>query len=115
YLNTIFPNSKVKDIVYHGTDAQFDKFDKSFYQSGADYIYFGKLNTPGFKRLSRTIPAIINLINPSTFIDNNTNKVRNDDGFIEEYSSNFIQSLTEEQFEHGEFLNQYGVKNLEQI
>ena len=29
YLDTIFPNSKVKDIVYHGTDAQFDKFDKT--------------------------------------------------------------------------------------
>jgi hypothetical protein len=115
YLNTVFPDSKVKDIVYHGTDAQFDKFDKSFYQSGADYIYFGKLNTPGFKSLSKTISAIINLINPSTFIDNNTNKVSNDDGFIEDYSKNFIQSLTEEQFEQGEFLNQYGVKKPEQI
>ena len=26
YLNTIFPNSQVKDIVYHGTDKQFEKF-----------------------------------------------------------------------------------------
>ena len=30
YLDTIFPDSKVKDIVYHGTTAEFDKFDKSF-------------------------------------------------------------------------------------
>ena len=29
YLDQIFPDSKVKDIVYHGTDAKFDKFDKS--------------------------------------------------------------------------------------
>ena len=29
YLSTIFPNSKVKDIVYHGTRFIFDKFDKS--------------------------------------------------------------------------------------
>ena len=29
YLDTIFPNSKVKDIVYHGTRFIFDKFDKS--------------------------------------------------------------------------------------
>jgi len=28
YLDTIFPDSKVKDIVYHGTDGEFDKFDK---------------------------------------------------------------------------------------
>lgn len=27
YLNTIFPYSKVKDIVYHGTDKQFEEFD----------------------------------------------------------------------------------------
>ena len=26
YLDTIFPDSKVKDIVYHGTDKQFEKF-----------------------------------------------------------------------------------------
>jgi hypothetical protein len=29
YLDTIFPDSKVKDIVYHGTDFKFDKFEKS--------------------------------------------------------------------------------------
>ena len=28
YLNTIFPNSKVKDIVFHGTRNTFDKFEK---------------------------------------------------------------------------------------
>jgi hypothetical protein len=28
YLDTIFPNSKVKDIVYHGAYEKFDKFDK---------------------------------------------------------------------------------------
>jgi len=31
YLNTIFPNSKVKDILYHGTpDGRFESFDISF-------------------------------------------------------------------------------------
>jgi hypothetical protein len=30
YLDTIFPDSKVKDIVYHGTDVNIDKFDKNF-------------------------------------------------------------------------------------
>ncbi len=29
YLKTIFPESKVKDIVYHGTPKSFEKFDKS--------------------------------------------------------------------------------------
>jgi hypothetical protein len=29
YLDTIFPDSKVKDITYHGSHTRFDKFDKS--------------------------------------------------------------------------------------
>lgn len=29
YLDTIFPDSKVKDIVYHGSKEKFDKFDKN--------------------------------------------------------------------------------------
>ena len=29
YLDTIFPDSKVKDILYHGTDKEFDTFDKT--------------------------------------------------------------------------------------
>lgn len=28
YINSIFPDSKVKDIVYHGTEFEFNKFDK---------------------------------------------------------------------------------------
>lgn len=30
YLDTIFPESKVKDIVYHGTDQKLEKFSKDF-------------------------------------------------------------------------------------
>jgi hypothetical protein len=30
YLDTIFPDSQVMDIVYHGTDVNIEKFDKSF-------------------------------------------------------------------------------------
>jgi hypothetical protein len=30
YLDSIFPNSQVKDIVYHGTDKTFDTFKKEF-------------------------------------------------------------------------------------
>lgn len=38
YLDTIFPDSKVKDIVYHGTDATFEKFMKMY-----NNIHFGTL------------------------------------------------------------------------
>ena len=41
YLDSIFPDSQVKDIVYHGTDAQFEKFDKSLI--GKESIKTGEL------------------------------------------------------------------------
>lgn len=34
YLDTIFPDSKVKEIVYHTTPNKFEKFDKNFLQKG---------------------------------------------------------------------------------
>jgi hypothetical protein len=29
FLNSIYPDSKVKEVLFHGTDTKFDKFDKS--------------------------------------------------------------------------------------
>jgi uncharacterized protein YeaO (DUF488 family) len=45
YLDQIFPDSKVKDIVYHQTDNKFDTFVKRFSKElGYDVaIYFSKL------------------------------------------------------------------------
>jgi hypothetical protein len=42
YLDSIFPQSKVKDVVYHGTNKKFDKFDKRFTQSLENLIFFFK-------------------------------------------------------------------------
>ena len=30
YLDTIFPDTKIKDILFHGTNVEFDKFDLAF-------------------------------------------------------------------------------------
>lgn len=46
YLDTIFPESKVKDVVYHGTNEKFDKFDKSKIGSSVDKIVKTKLGNP---------------------------------------------------------------------
>jgi hypothetical protein len=40
YLDTIFPDSKVKDIVYHGTNKKFDRFDKSFINKSFENLIF---------------------------------------------------------------------------
>ena len=117
YLDTIFPDSKVKDIVVHGAGADFEKFDKSFYSSGdPDYIYFGIKGKPGFKSFAkRTVYALVNIKNPNKFIDNTSEKVENPDGFVEDYTSEFFNNLTEDQEYGGEFLTQIGVKEPEQI
>lgn len=78
YLNTIFPDSKVKDIVYHGTKGynkitgeelpKFEKFDKSFIGKGqglrsddmAKGFYFGSYKIAD-RAGTRVIPAILNI------------------------------------------------------
>ena len=47
YLDSIFPDSKVKDIVYHGSNKKFDVVDisKSKYQKG---FYFAKNKSIAF-------------------------------------------------------------------
>jgi len=39
YLDTIFPDSKVKDIVYHGSDEVFDSF-KTFKDSNVEGVFY---------------------------------------------------------------------------
>ena len=78
YLDTIFPDSKVKDIVYHGTKGynkitgeelpKFEKFDKSFIGKGqglrsddmAKGFYFGSYKIAD-RVGTRIIPAILNV------------------------------------------------------
>jgi hypothetical protein len=46
YLDTIFPDSKVKDIVYHGTNATFDKFDLKYVGKNTGNRYKSIFFTP---------------------------------------------------------------------
>jgi len=89
YLDTIFPGSKVKDIVYHGTRGfdnsgrekpKFDNFDKSFIGKGqglrsddmAKGFYFGSYKIAD-RVGTRIIPAILNIKeNNNTTIRRNT-------------------------------------------
>lgn len=77
YLNTIFPNSQVKDIVYHGTASPIT-IEKLKPQNGriyfsndltaARYASWDQDNRNQFEPESLTrlqvVPAIINLVNP---------------------------------------------------
>jgi hypothetical protein len=78
YLNTIFPDSKVKDIVYHGTRNQFSEFKKTniaflekininlnrgtyFSTSKKHANYFATIDS---RKEGMVISALINLKNP---------------------------------------------------
>lgn len=70
YLSTIFKTSKVKDIVYHGTE---NKELKKFYDNLRSGIHFGTLKQAEgrrratdfeFKNNAKFIPVIIDLKNP---------------------------------------------------
>lgn len=58
YLDSIFPNSQVKDIVYHGAALKFDKFNKSNLPDSG--IYFDKNKATAYGYGDVLIPAILN-------------------------------------------------------
>jgi hypothetical protein len=66
YLDTIFPDSQVKDIVYHGTNSKFDKFSFDFLGSNTGNKFKSIFLTPdielGNKYGSNTISALVNII-----------------------------------------------------
>jgi hypothetical protein len=74
YLDSIFPDSKVKDIVYHGTDAQFDKFDNllgklsnqslEFTDSPQNALFFTSDKNDAENYGKVIIPAILKISNP---------------------------------------------------
>ena len=82
YLNTVFPDSKVKDIVYHATNAKFEKFDKSFAGTGVGDNLSGKfmfsLDKEDYaKYFKYLISALVN-IETNSFTDKGSNS-----GFVD--------------------------------
>jgi hypothetical protein len=65
YLDTIFPDSKVKDIVYHRTKSKenFEKFDKKFTTENV-FFFSPEINTYENIIKGKVIPAILNFKNP---------------------------------------------------
>ena len=70
YLETIFPESKVRGIVYHRTGERFDVFDKSkTKKTNANRFYFSPINTGRYG--DHVMQAILNIKNLATPYDNN--------------------------------------------
>lgn len=87
YLDTIFPDSKVKDIVYHGTNSEFDKFQKD----KEIYLALDKSISEGYSQKNpnagkgKVLNILMNIKNPvESVIDDGTyNK------YLEEKNKNF--------------------------
>jgi len=68
YLNSIFPNSKVKDIVYHGSDRKIEKFNTRYNDAGT---HFGTLQAAKDRSTKQDVdfkdwiihPVILNIKN----------------------------------------------------
>jgi hypothetical protein len=67
YLDSIFPDSKVKDIVYHGSDKMFNKFLKEFARVDRPYFYFSFAEEANMYKEARKgsyiYPVILNVKN----------------------------------------------------
>ena len=82
YLDSIFPDSEVKDIVYHGTNETFDEFsnekignrDDGFYGKG---IYFFKEKNRTDRYGSNKIKALVNILNPFRLSEEEFSKLGN--------------------------------------
>lgn len=89
YLDTIFPESKVRDIVYHRTVEQFDVFDKTKTKQINGYrFYFSPINTGRYGQY--VMQAVLNIKN-----------------LAEPYNDNFINDVNKEHPEYTEGKSEY--------
>jgi hypothetical protein len=128
YLNSIFPNSQIKNVVYHGTRTQdrFEEFDENKIGE-LDSGYFGKgfYFSPdldyanGYSKLydGYNIAAIVDLQNPLETDANKANSgvsLSNNDGAIVRVGENLLPSLNTVESDPNE-IGEIVVKSAKQI
>lgn len=77
YLDTIFPDSQVKDIVYHGSTEKFDKFDLEKVNKNRKAFWFGV--KPEETAFGVKIPALLNIPKWTDFRDKGAIDVLNNE------------------------------------
>lgn len=93
YLDTIFPDSKVKDIVYHGTNAKFDKFDKT--KLGTKTT--NKTNQLGFYFSDKKVAAMFNSLLPKDYYNKSEEDlIRLYDKYSELYGKDKAKEILDE-------------------
>ena len=66
YLDTMFPDSKVKDVVYHGTGKEFNEFSREIAKQRTGFHFTTKIGLENsrfnFPKTNKTV--ILNITNP---------------------------------------------------
>ena len=102
YINSLFPNSKIKDIVYHSTWAKpFEQFDPSRIKRGYGFYFSPSENHLPFDRM---VYSRVNIQNPLEIFPN---KNRNLD-----VSGLWRKDLTEQAIRNGQHDGVVGVSNM---
>lgn len=102
YIKNVFPESKIKDVVYHGTNDQFDKFDISKsqsqnYMSGKEIpaIFFTSEENVAKKYASEGVPGFDHYNVMPIALDIKNPLVDNDYEGKNKTQSNFKQRLAD--------------------
>ena len=102
YINSLFPNSKVKDVVYHSTWAKpFEQFDPGKIKRGYGFYFSPVENHLPFDRM---VYSRVNIQNPLEIFPN---KNRNLD-----VSGLWKKDLTEQAIKNGQHDGVIGVSNM---
>ena len=114
-VKSIFPDSKIKQVVYHATDKKFDKFKIGKYSAS---IYFAPSKEEAWTQKGDImVEAIINSKNPLIVKNDDfpENPKKNYDSSVREYTKEYLDSLPEEMRDHGEYFQEISVDKPEQI
>lgn len=116
YLDTIFPDSKVKDIVYHGSNIDFSKqtFKRDWIGNFKGvYFYFKNSGLFGKQSYKFDNPSLINIVKPETSYDKLQELISSTEKFAEtlwNLETNAVQSKTGKVY-HGSYLMVESIDN----
>jgi hypothetical protein len=115
YLDTVFPDSKLKEIVYHATSEVFEEFKVGEYSQS---IFFAPTREEAWtQKGSIMVSAILNSTNP-LIIKNDKFPAESEDSFdasVTLYTKDYVENLDGDLQQGGEYFQEISVDNPGQI
>ena len=115
YIDSIFPESKVKDILYHGTDKKYENLKKGDY-SNSIFLTFNK-NAAWTWKGDVILSVVVNTLNPRIIVDDkDTIQYSENPDFIgQKTTKEYFQSLPDELKDNIEVLEEITIENEKNI